>query len=58
MKLNIQFANGEERMIDLPNATDFKIAVGKLYLSQIIQTGPKEFFAVSMIVKVEECDAG
>lgn len=54
MKLKLEFANGEDRIIEKPDATDFNIAVGKIFLLKIIETAKGEMFQTAMIVKVEE----
>lgn len=55
MKINIQFANGEEREYEDSNATDFGILVGKLMLKKILLMG-NEVFNTDMVVKVTKVD--
>lgn len=57
MKLNIQFANGEEREVELPG-DDFKMTIRKIFLDKIILTGDNEIFVTDMIVKIEGEDNG
>lgn len=52
MKLNIQFANGDEVVHEVPG-DDFPLAVGKLLLKPIILID-SSVYATSMIVVVDQ----
>lgn len=55
MKLNVQFANGEEREYEDANASDFNVTVGKILLKKVLLLGD-EAYNTDMIVKITRVD--
>jgi hypothetical protein len=56
MKLKIEFTNGEQRIVEITHAADFKTAASKVLMAPAILTKNNEAFSTAMIVRIESLD--